>query len=60
MSGIPNYSVLKGQIVSIDEDRDSNPHYRIFISDGTKTYKAAINVGSTSKVVAEKLPGIPP
>jgi uncharacterized protein YukJ len=60
MPGIPNYSVLKGQIVSIDEDRDSNPHYRIFISDGTKTYKAAINVGSTSKVVAKKLPGIPP
>jgi len=60
MSGIPNYSVLKGQIVSIDEDRDSNPHYRIFISDGTKTYKEAINVGSTSKVVAEKLLGIPP
>jgi hypothetical protein len=45
MAGIPNYSVLKGQIESIDEDRDSNPHYRIFISDGTKTYKAAINVG---------------
>jgi uncharacterized protein YukJ len=60
MAGIPNYSVLKGQIESIDEDRDSNPHYRIFISDGTKTYKAAINVGSTSKVVAEKLPGVPP
>jgi uncharacterized protein YukJ len=60
MSGIPNYSVLKGHISSVDEDRDSNPHYRIFISDGSNTYKAAINVGSTSKVVAEKLPGIPP
>ncbi|MFN6569584.1 DUF2278 family protein [Dendronalium sp. ChiSLP03b] len=60
MSGIPNYSVLKGHIVKVDEDRDSDPHYRIFISDGTKTYKAAINVGSTSKVLAEKLPGIPP
>jgi uncharacterized protein YukJ len=60
MAGIPNYSVLKGQIVKIDEDRDSKPHYQIFISDGTKTYRAAINVGSTAKVVAEKLPGIPP
>lgn len=59
MSGIPNYSVLKGHIVSIDEDRDSNPHYRIFISDGNQTFKAAINVGSSSKVVAEKLPGVP-
>ncbi len=60
MSGIPNYSVLKGHIVRIDEDRDNNPHYRIFISDGNQTYKAAVNVGSSSKVVAEKLPGIPP
>lgn len=60
MAGIPNYSVLKGHIANIDEDRDSNPHYRIFISDGNKTFKAAINVGSSSKVVAEKLPGIPP
>ncbi len=60
MTGIPNYSVLRGQIVSLDEDKDQNPHYRIFISDGSQTYKAAVNVGSSSKVVAEKIPGVPP
>jgi uncharacterized protein YukJ len=61
MSGIPNYSVLKGHIVDIDDkDKDKDPHYRLFISDGSQTFKAAINVGSKSKVVAEKLPGIPP